>query len=194
MPPNFESPAYWETRFQNETSFEWLIDSSTFLALIRPYINAVAQSSPILHLGSGTSDLHVHLYKAGYTNITNLDYEPLALERGKALEQAALGVIKTSYVQADVTDMDLGKKFSLAIDKSTADAVSCGEEGAMKRMTENVRNHLVEGGVWVSMSFSEWRFEGIERWDVELVGKVPTEKKRETDPDIYMFCFLLRAK
>lgn len=191
MPPSYDSPLYWRTRFQTETSFEWLIPSSTFLSILRPHIPS--PNTPIFHLGSGTSDLHIHLYEAGCTSITNLDYEPLALERGKALEQAAFGEIRMSYVEGDVTDMNLGRKFGVVIDKSTADAVACGDEG-VRKMAACVRRHLEEGGVWVSVSFSEWRFDRVEGFEVEVIEKVPTKKERETDPDIYMYCFLLRAK
>lgn len=143
MPPSYGSPLYWRTRFLTETNFEWLISSSTFLSLLRPYLPSA--EIPILHLGSGTSDLHIHLYNAGYTNITNLDYEPLALERGKALEQDAIREIRMSYVEADVTNMQLGRKFEVAIDKSTADAVACGE-GGVKRMAGCVVDTWKRGG------------------------------------------------
>lgn len=82
QPPPFDSQLYWHTRFLHETTFEWLVPSTTFLSIIHPILSSLPPPIRILHLGSGTSDLHNHLRAAGFGDVTNVDYEPLALKHG----------------------------------------------------------------------------------------------------------------
>ncbi|KAK4187941.1 hypothetical protein QBC35DRAFT_515158 [Podospora australis] len=204
--PDFDSPIYWRKRFANETSFEWLIPSLTFLNIITPYLERLpSKQSQILHLGSGTSDLHNHLRSQGFTNVTNIDYEPLALERGKHLEEGTFGDVVMKYLVADVTGAQFSesvvargerRKCQMVLDKSTADAVSCGGEEALVKMARGI-HEVLDDGVWISMSYSDSRFEDLrvkEIFEVEVIKRVPTKKRRETDPDIWLWCYLLRPK
>lgn len=90
-----------------------------------------------------------------------------------------------------------GRKFDLVIDKSTVDAISCGGDQEVITMAEGVRRVLKERGVWISLSYSERRFE-LDRvgklFDVEVLERIPTVKRRETDPDVFYWCYLLRPK
>lgn len=192
MPPDYDKQDYWRQRFAMETAFEWLTDSSTFMAIMDRTLDRLDRSARLLHLGSGTSDLHNHLRRRGFLTVTNVDYEPLALKRGQALENSAFGDAKMRYVIADVTQLDLDERYDLAIDKGTADAMSCGGEDALVRMAAVVKKHLAPGGVWISMSYSSSRFDD-ERlpMTVEVIAKIPTPKRKETDPDIYYWCYML---
>ncbi|KAI2609047.1 S-adenosyl-L-methionine-dependent methyltransferase [Hypoxylon fragiforme] len=202
MPANFEKQSYWHDRFQSETSFEWLASSESFMCLVEPYLYALSHEEHpprILQLGSGTSDLQNSFRSRGYLDVTNIDYEPLALERGRLLEKNAFGDIKMKYVVADVTQLSDGlpanQRFELIVDKSTVDAVSCGGEAALLRMASSVKKSLADGGVWISLSYSSIRFEleGLP-FDVEIIAKMPTPKLKINDPDIYHWCYLLRPK
>ncbi|RYO80780.1 hypothetical protein DL766_002674 [Monosporascus sp. MC13-8B] len=196
MPADFEKQSYWHERFTTETSFEWLMPSETFTSILEPYLARLGKTARILHLGSGTSDLQNQLRGRGFQDITNADYEPLALERGRALEKQAFGGVVTKYVVADVTRLgceDLPGKFDLVVDKSTVDAVSCGGESALLQMALGIRERLVDGGFWVSLSYSSLRFE-IERlpFQVEVAAKVPTPKNNPNEPGVFHWCYLLR--
>ncbi|KAK4160223.1 hypothetical protein QBC43DRAFT_304025 [Cladorrhinum sp. PSN259] len=206
MPVDFDNPLYWRKRFRTETSFEWLTPSSTFINIITPYLDRLnPQTAEILHLGSGTSDLHNHLRKKGFLNVTNIDYEPLALERGQQLERKAFGDVQTKYLVADVTKLELAEsdnknKRQLVIDKSTSDAVSCSGDEAVVAMAEGIYKYLNhKDGIWLSMSYSDARFT-IPRirdlFEVEVVGKVLAggKKRLESDPDIWHWCYLLRPR
>lgn len=203
MPADFEKQSYWRDRFASETSFEWLLASSEFVSIIEPYLQQLDSSSAhILNLGSGTSDLQNHLRSRGFHNVSNLDYEPLAAERGRQLEKKAFGDVVMHYATADVTQLGhtgshLGHrgdgKFDLVIDKSTVDAVSCGGQIAFLRMAQGVRNCLADNAVWISLSYSASRFDDDQLpFDMETIAKVPTPKLRPTDPDVYHWCYLLR--
>lgn len=203
MPADFEKQSYWRDRFASETSFEWLLTSSEFVSIIEPYLQHLDSSSAhILNLGSGTSDLQNHLRRRGFHNVSNLDYEPLAAERGRQLEEKAFGNVVMHYATADATqlgytDSRIGHrgdgKFDLVIDKSTVDAVSCGGQTALLRMAQGVRKRLADDAVWISLSYSASRFDDDQLpFDIETIAKVPTPKLQPTDPDVYHWCYLLR--
>lgn len=101
------------------------------------------------------------------------------------------------YDVQDATQLrlDSSEKFDLVIDKSTVDAISCAGEDPLRRMAAGVRNCLSPGGVWVSLSYSAWRFD-IDHFpfDVEILSKVLTPKLNPLDPDVYYYCYLLRPK
>ncbi|KAL2174223.1 S-adenosyl-L-methionine-dependent methyltransferase [Thermothelomyces heterothallicus CBS 202.75] len=194
--PDFEKQSYWHERFASEHAFEWLTPSSTVMDILTPYLAGLNASIRILHLGSGTSDLHNHLRERGFLNVTNVDYEPLALERGRQLEQDRFGDVHTRYLLADATRLDLSDKYQLVIDKGTADAIACGEEGALLSMARSVRRFLDESGFWVSLSYSSQRFDDEIQsiFSVEVISKIPTPKHKPTDPDIFHHCYLLRPR
>ncbi|KAK4223835.1 hypothetical protein QBC38DRAFT_538803 [Podospora fimiseda] len=202
MPADFEKQYYWKQRFQKEKAFEWLTTSPTFINTFTPYLDSLDPTIEILHLGSGTSDLHNHLRKRGFLNVTNIDYEPLALERRQQLERNVFGDVKTKYRVADVTKLDINSdqpnKCQLIIDKSTIDAVACGGDEAVVAMAQGIYKILNgQNGVWISLSFSEHRFDDErikELFDVQVVTKVATEKRLESDPDLWHWCYSLRPK
>lgn len=193
MPPDFESQSYWHDRFSKETAFEWLTDPSTFLRVLEPFLGQLDRSAKLLHLGCGTSDLHNHLRARGYYNVTNVDFEPLALNRGQELEKSAFGDVRMKYVLADATQLQLNEKYDLVIDKCTADAISCGADGAVLRMAQCVKKHMAPGGCWVSLSYSSSRFE-IEKlpFDAHAFATIPMPKLKETDPDTFYWCYVLQ--
>ena len=200
MAAPFEKQSYWHDRFAHESSFDWLVSSATFLSLLEPYIALLPPSSRILHVGSGTSDLHNHLRARGLLTVTNLDYEPLAAERGRQLEVRHFGDARMDYVVADATQLRdpvyaeaHHGRYDLIVDKSAADAVACGGDDQLLAMAEGMGKCLAPGGVWLSLSFSAQRFEveGMPM-DVRLADKIPTRKARPTDPDICYWFYALR--
>lgn len=218
MPTDFDKQEYWHARFATETQFEWLATSEEFMRILEADAdfsqNLNRASSRILHVGFGTSDLQNHLRAAGFEQVLNVDYEPLAVERGRQIEEAAFGGVRMGYVVADATrlDADLGladvagqeeeehrggrkKKFDFVVDKSTVDAVSCGGEAALLSMCRAVRRCLAPGGFWVSLSYSRWRFDvdGLP-FRYEEIARIPTRKLKETDPDIYHHCYKLTPR
>ncbi|KAK1827444.1 hypothetical protein QBC39DRAFT_393755 [Podospora conica] len=181
--------------FLSEAAFEWLTPSATFLEVAAPFLSYLPRDAPILQLGCGTSDLHIHLRRQGFNNVTNVDFEPLAIERSQALEHVEFGDVRHQYIVADVLTFDLGRKFDLVLDKSTADAVACSEGPSVLAMTHRVKHHLTENGAWLSLTFSASRFEfddGLLPLRTEIIDKLPTPKRKPTDPDVFHFCHLLQ--
>lgn len=195
MPVDFDKQSYWHDRFASEASFEWLLSSAEFMSILEPHLARLETASPILQLGFGTSDLQNHMRTCGFSNVTNVDYEPLAIERGRDLEKRTFGDVEMRYTVADVTQIRLPEKYDLVVDKSTVDAVSCGGRVALLRTAEGVRGCLAAGAVWISLSFSSSRFDVDDLpFDVEVIAKVLTPKLKPSDPDIYHWCYLLRPR
>ncbi|KAI1350190.1 S-adenosyl-L-methionine-dependent methyltransferase [Xylaria sp. FL0043] len=203
MVADFEKQSYWHNRFASETAFEWLAPSATLISFMEPYLSppSAGITQRILHLGSGTSDLAVRLRERGHRDITNVDYEPLALVRGRQMEESFFGDVVMEYAVADVTRMRLAdlpglhQGFDIIVDKGTADAVACGGDEAVLAMTKCVRECLAAEGIWISLSYSAQRFEieGLP-FDVCVIGKIATPKARVTDPDVFYWCYLLRPR
>lgn len=197
---DFEKQSYWRDRFAKETSFEWLVKSPDLMDVVAPILphHSIGPDSRVLQLGFGTSDLQNHFRSRGYSDVTNLDYEPLAVERGRDLEAAAFGDVRMGYVVADVTQLPRGferRPYDLVIDKSTVDAVSCGGEEAFLRMAEGVERCLAPGGIWISLSYSGNRFNmGELPFDVEVVHKFPAPRSNPNEPEIFHWCYLLRPR
>lgn len=195
MAADFEKQSYWHDRFASETAFEWLVTSSRFMTIVEPYIAHLTTRSHILQIGSGTSDLQNHFRSRGILNVTNIDYEPLAAERGQDLEREAFGDVKMRYTVADATQLSPEQqgKYHLVVDKSTCDAIACAGEDAVRKMVEGVRQCLAEDGLYIALSFSAHRFD-MDRlpFDVQMIAQVPTPRIRPNDPDIYHYCYLLR--
>lgn len=194
MPPDFESKEYWHDRFLHETSFEWLIQSRQFISILEPFLARLPSDAKILHLGCGTSDLHNFLRQRGFTSVINLDYEPLAIERSRQKERDLFGDVRMSYVVADATELDPNEmRSALVIDKGTADAIACSGDEAVISLVKAVQNCLKEDGMWISLSYSSLRYD-LEQipLGVEVISKVLTPKRKETDPDIFYYCYLLQ--
>lgn len=233
MPIDFDKQEYWHRRFATETQFEWLVPSSTFMAIIEPHLDSLlsnyhshdynsdssadeplATAPKVLQIGFGTSDLQNHLRARGLPDVLNIDYEPLAIERGRQLEKQTFGDVVMKYAVMDATELSSPpadfdfpsspnvprSQFDLVLDKSTVDAVSCGGQGAFLRMAGAVRRCLAPGGVWISLSYSSARFDVEDEggrglpFEVDVLAKIPTPKARATDPDIYYWCYLLTPK
>ena len=195
MPVDFDKQQYWHDRFSSEKSFEWLLPSTEFICLLERSLARLSSEARILHLGSGTSDLQNHLRKIGFFNVTNVDYEPLAIDRGRQLELETFGDVQMKYAVQDATQLNLDEKFDLVIDKSTSDAISCAGEEQIRRMATGVHRCLAEGGEWICLSYSSSRFDidGLP-FDIEVLAKVPTLKSKVTDPDVFHWCYILRRE
>ncbi|CAE6457179.1 unnamed protein product [Rhizoctonia solani] len=154
--PDYSSHAYWQSRFQNETHFEWLGPGDIILPHVArafgqvPNINYNEGSDrwskvpdqpfngpgpkKILHIGSGTSQLSLVLRFLVSARIINIDFEQSCLTQLRQSELTEYGDIKMEYEQLDMLDWEqvqtrLGEEAKvLIIDKSTSDAISCGPD------------------------------------------------------------------
>ncbi|CAL1694060.1 unnamed protein product [Somion occarium] len=233
MPPEYHLESFWDSRFKVEDHFEWLGDgSNTILPFLRKFLRdrkAVYRASPprLLHIGAGTSTLSdqiLAVYKEFYKEDTlkdgvmvNIDYSEVAVERGKLGIQGANDY--TRWKRTDLLNWDdvlslrrmYGSEsnegeepFSIVVDKSTSDAISCNDSitfDSSKKSSLNLRVartfllcypnktlsygpvdllalHLAAlvktDGIWIVLSYSRHRF------DFLITEEGPKESEGET--------------
>lgn len=106
-------------------------------------------------LGCGNSELSEQLYDAGYTNITNIDISQVVIQQ--MAERSKLSRSKMKFVTGDVTDMHMFKdnQFDILIDKSTIDALLCGDDSFLMtaKMLKEAQRVLKVGGVYLAISY-----------------------------------------
>ncbi|KAI0651997.1 hypothetical protein C8Q79DRAFT_1100541 [Trametes meyenii] len=210
MPPDYELQTYWNKRFEDEKHFEWLGDGKdTILPHVRAHILERQPTSParLLHLGAGTSslserlrELYLSVYgeNAGRGMIVNTDFAENLVERKReaearrAAERNGKGImhwicadaLKWSELEGLARPKD--GFFDLVVEKSTSDAISCGEDVSYEHANveyhpdinhylnahqghkivlspvEILAIHLASlvrpGGLWVALTFSSDRF------------------------------------
>jgi len=215
-PPDFSSLGYWETRFlgghEPSSGFEWLSTPSALQQLVLEWHSSLPATSSfppkILHIGSGTSSLSNSLRtwlspSIPPINILNVDYSPTAVVWGKAKEVEEFGeaqqegegmswgvvdLLDPVQLQQVLATTSSASPWSLIIEKSTSDALSCGpllDNGVVEPLTilaRNLARIAPEGGTWLALSYSSDRFpkENLEgHWVVEKVVKVSARSGRE---------------
>ena len=74
----YKEQSYWDQRFRAEESYDWLSTFADIRALLEP---AIRPSHRILLIGCGNSTLSADMYDAGYTNLVNIDYSAVVIDR-----------------------------------------------------------------------------------------------------------------
>lgn len=141
-PPDFSSLKYWANRFENETEFEWLARSEVVLPLISRQAVSLAPSPErdletapsigplrILHFGRGSSNLGSEIQKTLDSDgvpahVIDADYVPPTSLSARDVPVIQLDVLNHTSLKAATQEQ--GGVWDILVDKSTADAISCG--------------------------------------------------------------------
>ncbi|PSS29595.1 hypothetical protein PHLCEN_2v2743 [Hermanssonia centrifuga] len=164
MPPDYELESFWDSRFKTETHFEWLGDGQeTVIPALRPFLQTrLSTGLPrLLHIGAGSSSLSDHLRDLYYGIsgaevaggvILNTDFAQHAVDRGREAEKKT-GNDAVRWERVDLLrwqdvvtlkdritagNADQDGPFDIVVDKSTSDAISCGEDILYKRELTSV--------------------------------------------------------
>jgi hypothetical protein len=90
-PPSYGTQEYWESRFKhNKTTYDWLEHATKLDAEIAEALTLSKLDRPlVLHIGSGTSMLSIHLraFVNDPTQIQHIDFSAEAIEWGRNLEK-----------------------------------------------------------------------------------------------------------
>ncbi|KAF9696073.1 hypothetical protein EKO04_006194 [Ascochyta lentis] len=212
--PSFGSQAYWEQRFTKDTApFDWLTAPDALDPFIKEALQDVGDvNSHILHVGCGSSLLSQHLKRhvRNAQQIHNIDYSTVVIEMerqreidmSKAGERGGSGNGLTRWDAVDLLDYTSVVKicgrhaYSVIVDKSTCDAVSCADDVVCslpyavttKERTATERRVEVEpkeilvhplhvmavhlalvtkpGAKWIALSFSSERYSFLDEKDV----------------------------
>lgn len=125
--PNYGDPKYWDKRYsENEGSmFDWLEDYQSLKPLLSDLIPS--KSARILIIGCGNAPLSEDLYDDGYLNVVNIDISSVVIKQMRERNsEKRPGMV---YEVMDCTEMKefADNTFDVAIDKSTIDALLCGD-------------------------------------------------------------------
>jgi len=141
---------YWESRFAQEDSFEWLLAYAQLapqleLLLQQHHDHGQKQQCRILIVGCGNAPFSADLYDAGYTNIVNLDYSMTVIQgmRQKHFDVRPL----MQWIVGDMTNLPSVPTGNDITDDSSSDVFSSGfhvviDKAAMDALMTN------EGDVW----------------------------------------------
>jgi ubiquinone/menaquinone biosynthesis C-methylase UbiE len=183
--PNYGDPKYWENRYKNSKStFDWLEDYNSLKSIISDLIPEENKKySTILNLGCGNSLLCEEMYDDGYKNIINIDLSETVIKymqnRNKEIRK------KLKFFVMDCRELNINNNsIDLAIDKSTIDALLCGENSFINvaKMLKEVQRVLKIGGYYLMISYGcpENRLIHIERkflgFDIKIFKIVKNEK------------------
>ncbi|KAI8074269.1 uncharacterized protein B0P05DRAFT_156122 [Gilbertella persicaria] len=200
----FHQKAYWESRFEREKHFEWLLTWDDVKPIIEPFIQ---EQQDILHLGCGNSELAFQIVDSGYTNtIVNVDYAENVIEHMKTVTQqrenpAYAGI---SWISGDCLNHLQSclpqPEYAVLIDKSLVDTIACGDDDhqtRVKTLAKEMLSVAKPGAVWFSISFSGEREFLIDDasnayWKTER--KLPVEVNQPNDkpgaPAIYYYVYM----
>ena len=161
----FKEQSYWEERFSEEEEYDWLLSYEQLQSHIIPLLNV---EESILIVGCGNSRLSAGLYDAGFTNITNIDFSDIVIEKMKSLHEIERPLMKWLFM--DMTEMSFEyESFDVVIDKASMDALMVDEgdvwhpnQGTIDitdKMCRGVSNILKKGtGRFVQLSFAQPHF------------------------------------
>ena len=123
--PNYGNPEYWEARYKDiNSTFDWLEDYKTLKDII-DNLSIPKETGKIINLGCGNSEFSENMYDDGYHNIYNIDISKNVINIMKKRNEKRP---KMSFEVMDVRDLKYeNNSIDLAVDKSTIDALLCGE-------------------------------------------------------------------
>ena len=152
--PNYGDIKYWEQRYKDTgySTFDWLENYSTLKEIIYS-LNISKETGKILNLGCGNSEFSENMYDDGFHNIKNIDISKNAI---KLMSERNKDRKEMTYEVMDVRDIKYESNyFDLAIDKSTIDALLCGDEAFINvaKMIKEVQRVLKVGGYYMIISY-----------------------------------------
>mmetsp|Transcript_26186 Transcript_26186/g.26068 ORF Transcript_26186/g.26068 Transcript_26186/m.26068 type:complete len:122 (+) Transcript_26186:204-569(+) len=95
------------------------------------------------------------MYDDGYKNIANIDISSVCIEN---MKERNFERSEMTWEVMDVTDIKYDDQtFDLAIDKSTIDALLCGDDSFLNvaKMTKEVQRVLKTGGYYFVISYGQ---------------------------------------
>ena len=152
--PNYGDVKYWEERYKNSEypTFDWLENYQTLKEIITS-LNISKESGKILNLGCGNSEFSENMYDDGYHNIKNIDISHNVIN---LMKERSKNRPEMTYEVMDVRDLKFEDNyFDLAIDKSTIDALLCGDDAFINvaKMIKEVQRVLKVGGYYMMISY-----------------------------------------
>lgn len=179
--PNYGDKKYWEERYEEQkgTTFDWLEDYESIKPIIEKF--GITKESRILSVGCGNSEFSEKMYDDGYIHNYNIDICQNVINYMKERNKDKKGL---HYEVMDVRDLKYkDETFDLVVDKSTIDALLCGDNSFLNvaKMTKEISRVLKVGGIYLVISYGqpENRMLHFERAHLAFDVQVYTIKKQE---------------
>ena len=179
--PNYGDKNYWEERYdeQNGTTFDWLEDYESIKPIIEEL--GIKKECRILNVGCGNSEFSEKMFDEGYTHNYNIDICENVINFMKARNKDKNGL---HFEVMDVCEMKYkDEMFDLIVDKSTIDALLCGDHSFMivAKMLKEISRVLKTGGVYLIISYGqpESRMIHLERDHLAFDIQIYTIKRQE---------------
>ena len=196
--PNYGDIAYWEQRYKNSeyTTFDWLENYPTLKEIILS-LNISKETGQILNLGCGNSEFSENMYDDGFHNIKNIDISQSVI---KLMSERSKNRPEMTYEVMDVRDIKYENNyFDLAIDKSTIDALLCGDDAFINvaKMIKEVQRVLKVGGYYMIISYGAPDYRIIhlnrkfEKFKVDIL-KIEKDFVEEEGYDNYHYIYLCK--
>ena len=194
--PNYGDKTYWEDRYKSSenTTFDWLENYSALRDIISS-LNIPKETGQILNLGCGNSEFAEDMYNDGYKNIKNIDISHNVIKTMAERNKDKEGMI---YEVMDVRDLKYeDNSFDLAVDKSTIDALLCGEDAFINvaKMIKEVQRVIKVGGYYMIVSYGtpEYRMlhlnRKFEKFKIEIL-KIEKDFVEEDGYDKHHYIYL----
>ena len=175
--PDYSDPNYWETRYRDEESFEWLgVAKDAYLpALDRLLTDLGAKADrngdrgdgkTVLILGCGNSELSADLHDLGFTSVLSTDISPACIAKMAERHRDKVGL---EWKVMDILDLPLeAGSVDIVLEKATLDSFLAGEASPWnlskegrdmieKSLTE-ISRVLRPSGAFVSLTFAQPHF------------------------------------
>ena len=185
--PNYGNPEYWEARYKDiNSTFDWLEDYRTLKDII-DNLSIPKETGKIINLGCGNSEFSENMYDDGYHNIYNIDISKNVINIMKKRNEKRP---KMSFEVMDVRDLKYeNNSIDLAVDKSTIDALLCGENSYINvaKMIKEVQRVLKVGGYYMIISYGspENRVVHLERKFEDFDVQIYSIENNYIDDDCY---------
>ena len=122
----YKSQSYWDERFKEEASYEWLLEFEQVKPLLKQHgvIPSSSSNLPrVLVVGCGNSNFSKDLFDAGVTNLVSIDFSEEVIRRMRERQPSL------EWRVMDMTDMKGfdGDVFDIVLDKAAMDALVTDE-------------------------------------------------------------------
>lgn len=211
LPPTsaYATKEYWDSRFQEETEYDWLCTYHDFKTLLDALVETLLESRQqngdedarrnlkILLVGCGTSMLPRDMVEDGYQRIWATDYSEVVVERCIKEQGGYEG--KVVWEVRDMKDLSAynDESFDIVLDKAAMDAVLAigGDkwdvDPELLKATDTILREahrvLVKDGFYCQISFSQPHFRG-QYLKSEGAGKWRAFEKQTIDRGLgYLF-------
>jgi ubiquinone/menaquinone biosynthesis C-methylase UbiE len=194
--PNYGDKSYWEERYKSSenTTFDWLENYSTLKDIISS-LKINKETGQVLNLGCGNSEFAENMYGDGYKNIKNIDISHNVI---KSMSERNKGMEGLTYEVMDVRELKYDdNSFDLAVDKSTIDALLCGEDAFINvaKMIKEVQRVLKVGGYYMIVSYGSPEYRVLhlnrkfEKFKIEIL-KIEKDFVEEDGYDKHHYIYL----